>query len=233
MGVGDIRYTVLQVVNEVQRKLGLTPTSSTTYNKVATQYVDFINDICNDLSDFGDWQEMLVTANVTCHSSVRDYVINTSANIKNIGDFYFSGRRGPLRNVTIDDMRVMTRVTAYGTPTQFTIFGIDASTANPILRVRPTPMPSDEGGLFSILYFARPPLYVAGTNDATVIPFPARIVVLGVLARAILNESEGAPTERYQTTYQTYVSSRKEALNRFKGDTGWDTSFVPSRPRRK
>lgn len=233
MGIGDIRYTVLQVVNEVQRKLGLDATSSTNANKVSTQMVDFINDVCNDLSDFGDWQEVMVTANVTCRSSVRDYVINTSANIKNIGDLYFSERNGPLRNITTDDMRVFTRTTAYGTPTQYTIFGVDASTGNPVIRVRPVPTSAEAGGLFSVLYFVRPPLYIAGTDDATLIQYPARIVVLGTLAKAILNESEGAPTDRYQVVYQDYVSSRKEALNRFNGDTGWDISFAPARPRRR
>jgi hypothetical protein len=226
MGVGDVRYTVLQVVNEVQRKLGLTETSLTG-NKLATQMIDFINDVCNDLSDFGNWQEMLVTANVTAVSGNTDYLVNTSANIKNIGDLYFSQRRGALMHISIDEMRMLACVTAVGTPAQYTIFGTDISSGNPILRVRPIPAAAEDGGLFSVLFYIRPPLYT--TSDAsTIIPFPARIVVLGTLARAILNESEGAPNDRYTATYQDYLTARKEALNRFKGDTGWDISFTPS-----
>lgn len=226
MGIGDIRYTVLQTVNEVFRKLGLTAVSSSSDNKLSIQMVDFINDVCNDLSDFGDWQETLTTANVTAVSGQANYTITTSANIKNIGDIYFSERRGPLRSITIDQMRVMTRVTAVGTPTQFTIFGTDTN-GNPNIRVRPTPAAAEDGGIFSVLVYLRPPLYTT-SDDATVIPYPARIIVLGALAKAILNESEGAPNDRYSKTYEDYLSARKEALNRFNGDTGWNVSFTPS-----
>ncbi len=228
MGIGDIRYTVLQVVNEVQRKLGLDATPNLSANKLATQMVDFVNDVCNDLSDFGNWQENLVSANVTAVSGRVDYMITTSANIKNIADIYYSERTGPLRNVTIDEMRLMTRVTVNGTPSQFTVFGTDVN-GNPAIRVRPKP---NAAGLFSILYYTRCPSYTIA-DSATVVPFPARVVVLGTLARAILNESGGAPSDRYTTTQREYLESRKESLNRFNGDTGWNVNFAPSFSRRR
>jgi hypothetical protein len=226
MGVGDVRYTVLQTVNEVFRKLGLASVSNTAANKLSIQTVDFINDICNEMADAGDWQDMLVSANITAVSGQQDYSINTSANIHNIADLYFDQRKGPLRNVTVDDMRVLTRVTITGTPTQYCIFGTDAN-ANPKIRVRPRPAASENGGIFSVLYFIRTPLYTTA-DDATVIPYPSRVVVLGVLAKVILNESGGAPDNKYQQVYQDYLSARKEGMNRFQGDTGWDISFVPS-----
>lgn len=226
MSIGDIRYTVLQVVNEVFRKLGLDAVPNLTSNKLAVQMVDFINDTCNDLSDFGNWQEVLVTANVTAVSGQVDYSVNTSANIKNIEDIFFSQRNGPMSNVTISQMRIMSRVTATGTPNQFTVFGTD-SNGNPVIRVRPTPAQAQDGAIFSILYYIRTPQYT--TSDvALIIPFPARIVVLGTLARAILNESGNSPTDHYTLTQQEYLQARKEALNRFNGDTGWDISFTPS-----
>lgn len=225
MGIGDIRYTVLQVVNEVQRKLGLDATALTT-NKLAIQMVDFINDTCNDLSDFGNWQENLVTANITCVSGQTDYSVNTSANIKNIGDVYFSQRNGPMTGVTIDEMRILTRVTINGTPSQFTVFGTDIN-GNPNLRVRPRPGAAEAGSLFSVLFYIRTPQYTT-VDAALVIPFPARVVVLGTLARATLNESGGTPTDKYTSIQQEYLVARKEALNRFNGDTGWSVSFTPS-----
>lgn len=226
MPIGDIRYTVLEVINEVQRKLGLNATNSLSENKLAVEMVDFINDVCNDLSDFGNWQEMMVSANVTAVSGQRDYSINTSANIKNIADIYFSQRVGPMRNITVQDMRLLTRVTAVGQPTQYSIFGTD-NNGNPSLRVRPVPAASEDGGLFSVLYFIRAPKYTTSdTNE--IIPFPGDLVVMGVLARAILNESGGAPTDQYTNIQNDYLVSRKEALNRFKGDTGWSIQFSPS-----
>ena len=231
MGIGDIRYTVLQTVNEAFRKLGLSTVTTTSSNKLSVQAVDFINDVCNDLSDYGDWQEMLVTANITCVSGQIDYSINTSANIKNVGDVYFSQRRRPIRNIAIETMRILTRVTITGTPTQFTIFGTD-SNGNPVLRVRPVPAQNEDGGLFSVLYFVRTPLYTTSDDDS-IIPFPARIVVLGLMAKITLNESGGAPDNKYQSIYQEYLTARKDALNRFNGDTGWSTSFTPSIIQRK
>lgn len=226
MTLSDIQYTVLEIVNEVQRKLDLNTTPTLGANKLSTQMVDFVNDVCNDLSDFGNWQETLVSANVTCVSGQVNYSINTSANVKNIADIYFSQRVGPMRNITIQDMRIMTRVTATGTPTQFTIFGTDAN-GNPNIRVRPTPAQNEDGGLFSILYYVRAPKYTTADNS-TVVPFPGDLMVLGVLANVLLNESGGAPTDRYTKTQQDYLMARKEALNRFNGDTGWDIQFAPS-----
>lgn len=230
MSISDLRYTVLQTVNEVQRKLGLSATANLTANRVATELVDHINDVVDDLSDFGNWMETLATAKVTAHTSVNTYSIPTSAVVKNIGDVYLSTRRGPLRSVDLDTMRIMTRVTALGQPSQFCVFGTD-SNGNPSIRVRPMPDTAQEGALFSILYYIKPSRYTT-SDTSTVIPFPARVVVLGTLARYTLRESGGAPTAQYTSYFQEYMSARKEALNRFRGDTGWDVSYRPSRGNR-
>lgn len=228
MGISNLRFTVLQVVNEVQRKLGLTPTTTLTQNKVAIELVDHINDVVDDLSDFGNWMETLSTAKVTAHTSVRDYVIQASGVIKNIGDIYISDRTGALRSLDIQTMRLMTRTTAVGEPSDFCIFGVDASSGQPIIRVRPTPDISTDGALFSILYYKKPSQYTV-TDTNTVIPYPARVVVAGVLARYTLRESGGAPSEMYQVYQKDYERGRTEALNRFNADTGWEVSFVPAR----
>lgn len=228
--MSDVQKTVLQIVNEVQRKLGLSETSLNS-NKVSRELVDFLNDVCDDMSDFGNWQEMLVSGNVTAVSGQSDYSINTSANIKNIGDIFFSQRTGPLRNVTIQDMRIMTRVTSVGQPSQFCVFGVDINN-NPNIRVRPTPSTNENGATFSVTYYVKTPSYTV-SDASLVVPFPGSVVVNGVLAAALLNESGGAPTDRFTKTYQLYLDSRKEALNRFNGDTGWDINFTPSLVNRK
>lgn len=224
MSIGDIRYTVLQTVNEVQRKLGLNETALDA-NKVARQLVDFVNDIVSDLSDFGNWMETMTTAKVTAQVSVRDYTINTSAVIKNIGDIYISTQRGPLSSVDVETMRILTRTTAMGTPSQFCIFGTDTN-GNPVIRVRPTPDTSDDGAMFSILYYTKPSIYTTA-DSAVVIPFPARVVVLGVLAAWTLRESGGAPDDKYTMFFNQYQEERRTNLNRFNSNTGWDVSFTP------
>lgn len=230
MSISDLRFTVLQTVNEVQRKVGLNETSTVSANKVSKELVDHINDIVDDLSDFGNWLETLTTAKVTARTSVRDYTIQTSAVIKNIGDIYLSNRRGPLNSVDIDTMRVLTRTTSMGDPSQYCLWTPD-SNGNPTIRVRPTPDANVNNQTFSILYFTKPSLYTL-SDGAVVIPFPARVVVLGVLSRYTLRESGGAPTPMYQSYQQQYLETRQTALNRFQGNTGWDISFNPGYRRR-
>lgn len=227
MAITDIRYTVLQTVNEVQAKLGLDQTSSLTANKISRELVSHINDVVSNLSDFGNWMEQLVTANVTVQTSVMDYSIDTSAVIKNIGDIYIATRRGPLNSINIEQMRIMTRTTAYGQPSQFCVFGTDDN-GNPLIRVRPTPDASQDGTMFSILYYVKPPIYTI-SDGSTLIPFPSRVVVMGTLAAYTLRESGGAQSDMYTSYYNQFLDARRSALNRFNSDTGWDISYTPGR----
>lgn len=225
MSIGDIRFTLLQTVNEVQRKLGLDVTTTLTANKISKELVDHVNDIVDDMSDFGNWMEQLATCMVTALTSVRDYTISVSGVVKSIGDVYLSTRRGPLRSVDIEEMRIMTRTTALGQPSQFCIFGTDAN-GNPLLRVRPTPDATQNGSMFSILYYLKPSLYTT-SDSSTVIPFSSRAVVLGTLASYTLRESGGAETPLYQMYYNQYLQAKKNSYARFNGDTGWSVSYTP------
>jgi len=225
MPLSGIRYTVLEAVNQVQQQLGLDQTSLTA-NKVSRELVEHINTTVNDISDFGNWMEQMVSANIPVSASVRDYFFASSAVIKNVGDIFVTNRVGPLNPINVQDMRVRIRTTARGTPTQFTLYGTD-SNANPILRVDPIPDTSMTGAMLSVLYWEKPPLYTT-SDSSTVIPFPGDLVVLGAVASYLLRESGGSPTPQYQVYYQKFIEGRREALNRFNSDTGWDVKFRPS-----
>lgn len=82
--------------------------------------------------------------------------------------------------------------------------------------------------MFSILYYTKPSIYTTADN-ATVIPFPARVVVLGVLASYTLRQNSGAPNDMYTAFFQQYLGERRESLNRFNSDTGWDVQYSPGR----
>lgn len=230
MAITDLRMSVLSIVNEVMRKIGLDPVTVLGSNKISIELVDHINDVVDDISDFGNWMEQLATAKVTAHTSVATYSIGVSGVVKSIGDVYLSTRRGPLRSVDIDTMRVMTRTTAMGQPSQYAIFGTDTN-GNPSLRVRPTPDTSQEGAVFSVLYYLKPSIYTTG-DSATIVPFPSRVVVLGVLAAYTLRESGGAETPMYQMFFNQYLQAKKNAFGRMNGDTGWDVSFTPGNTNR-
>ena len=69
----------------------------------------------------------------------------------------------------------------------------------------------------------------AVTADASAVPaFPARVLVQGTYAKALLEENGGEPTPQYQTAYAEYIRMRSEALNRFNADTGTDIYFTPT-----
>lgn len=229
MSINDIRYTVLQTVNEVQRKLGLNETALSN-NKISKELVDHINDVVSDVSDFGNWMEDMVTSKVTAQMSVIDYSIPTSSVVKNIGDIFISNQRGPLRSENVQTMRILQRSSSTGTPSQFCVFGTD-SNGNPLIRVYPTPDQNAAGNLFSILYYTKPPMYTV-SDGSVLIPYPARVIVLGTLAAYTLRENGGAPNDQYTMYYNQFLAIRKESLNRFNSDTGWDISYTPGRVNR-
>lgn len=225
MAITDLRMSVLSIVNEVLRKLGLDVVTVVAANKISKELVDHINDVVDDISDFGNWMEQLATAKVTAVTSTATYSIGVSGVVKSIGDIYLSSRQGPLTSVDIDSMRVMTRSTVMGSPSQYAIFGTD-SNGNPSIRVRPTPDSNTNGDVFSILYYRKPSIYTT-SDGATIVPFPSRVVVLGTLAAYTLRESGGAETPMYQMYYNQYLQAKKNAYGRMNGNTGWDVSFKP------
>lgn len=229
MAITDLRMSVLSIVNEVQRKLGL-DTSALAANKVSKELIDHINDVVDDISDFGNWMEQLATAKVTALTSVATYNISVSGVVKSIGDIYLSSRQGPLVSIDIDTMRILTRSSAIGSPSQYSIFGTD-SNGNPSIRVRPTPDSNTNGDVFSILYYKKPSLYTT-SDTSTIVPFPSRVVVLGTLAAYTLRESGGAETPLYQMYYNQYLQAKKNAYGRMNGNTGWDVSFTPGNTNR-
>lgn len=228
MTIQQIRYTVLETVNEVFRKVGLSEVTTVAANKLSKQMVDIINDVVSDLSDYGNWQETLVSSNITAQSSVANYSIQTSAVVKNIYDMFFqtSARTAtPMSNVSVDEMRIMTATESFGQPTQYSIVGVDAQ-GNPNIRVRSTPVSAYLPAVFTVMWYSKPPMYTT-TDDSVQIPFPARIVVNGVMAAYMLNESEGAPTEMQKMYYNLYLDGRRENINRFNFDTGANIAFTP------
>jgi len=230
MATTDLRKTVLQTINEVQRKLGLTEATSLTVNAQTTTLLDHLNDIIADVSDFGDWHEQLVSGNVTVSASVRDYSVTSgSVVVKNIKDIYYgSASRSSMQLRTIDEMRRNQRSGAVtGSPREFSVYGVDTN-GNPKVRINPLPGTTEAGNVLSILYYKKPPIYTT-SDGSTEIPFPSRIIVQGLLAMAILDEEGGSPSNHFNLEYEKYLTMRKEAYNRFNADTGRYKRFNPAR----
>lgn len=236
MTIASTRLTTLQIVNEVRRRRGLQQVSTLGADSQSISATDILNSVISEISDYGDWNETLVTANVTTQSSVRDYTVRVvssgseMAAIKTVKDIYFGVSADnlngtPLNFISQNDMRLFDRYFNPGEPRQFTVFGTDSS-GNPIVRVTPTPVSAQGMGVLSCRVHTIPPLYTTSDNTA-VVPFNSRMVVQGLLAACILDEEGGSQTDHYQREYTTFQNMLKLTYNRFTSDVGRYRRFVP------
>jgi hypothetical protein len=226
MAVANLRRTVLQIVNEVQRKLGLTATTSLTQTKHATALLQWLNEVIDEVADSGRWQEMYAETSVSCSAGLGTYVVPGSAIVQNVEEIVYHTDISPLELRDPSDLRRLQRINSNGIPRQYALIGVCAG--NPEFRVYPVPATAQASGRsFHIAYYVKPDMYT--TSDGSVVPvFPANLLIQGLYAKALLDENGGEPSPQYQVAYQEYLRQRKEALNRYKADTGTDIRFVPT-----
>lgn len=224
MALTNTRLSVLGIINEVQRRLGVNVTSSLTETKHATMLLTLLNDVIDDVSDLGDWQEMFRETLVTAQSSVGTYELSVSADVQRVYEIVWNNQVAPLDVRDIQDMRRLQRISSYGVPRQFAIIGVSAN--NPKFRVYPVPTTA---ATFDVAYYKKTRMFTAVTADASAMPaFPARVLVAGLYAKSLLEENGGESTRQFQAAYVEYTKMKKEALNRFTSDTGTDLYFIPT-----
>ena len=220
-----LRETVLAVINRVERKLGLNASAAITTTKKSRELLDMLNEVMDDISDTGDWQEYFRTVNITAISSTAVYEVAVSGLVKNVREVIYGSAVSPLIWEDFQTIRQLNRIGNYGTPRQVAIEGVNASSGNPNFRV--APVPTDVSGkTFEVLYFQKPQNYTT-SDTSTVIPLPSNLVVMGLYAKALLSESGGNPTREFQAAYTEYLKLKRESNNRFNADVGLDTYFRP------
>lgn len=232
MAITNIRLSVLATINEVRLRRGLREVSSLDEDSQSESALKVLNDVVARISDYGDWNETLVSANITTQSSVSDYSISVATSgsdvavIKTIKDIYNGSAGVSLFFVSQEQMRLFQRIPNYGEPRQYCVYGTD-SNGNPLLRVNPIPSSTQGGiGTLSIRCHSEPPIYTNG-DEAVIIPFASRMVVQGLLAGVVLDEEGGSPTDHYTRENEIFLSMLKENYNRFKADVGRYRRFVP------
>lgn len=234
--LSDTRKSYIQLFNEVRRKLGVNEITTLGQDSFGMAMIDYMNDVIAEISDFGDWQEMYREETftlTTAQSSLSDFTFNTSVATKNIHEIQFGTQIAPMWLVTLDDIRRLNRVNAYGVPTQYAFVGVDnTTTGNPIVRVFPTPVTAQAGSSFNVAYFKKPALIT--TAATSLIPeFPSRMIAQGLLAYTLRDEERGNQAQEWQDEYAIFKKMMSETFNRFNGDTGSDTYFIPPRGRRR
>lgn len=225
--LSDTRLTILEIVNEVRRKLGLREATSLTMDKHSRVAVDYLNDVIDEVSDYADWQETYQTFTLDAVTSVYQYTIATSAAIKNIREVSFEGRVAPLRSIEIEDMRRLRRVGGVGQPHSWCINGT-ADDGNPTIEIYPQPGTSESGSDIAVAGYTRPRQYT--TSDGSVVPsYPARMLVQGLLAYMLLDEDRGTQGSEYTLEYSKFLKMLSETHNRYNGDSGNDVTVVAGR----
>ena len=225
----QIRQSVLAIVNEVQRRLGVNLTASVASSRHSLTLLRLLNDVIDDLADAGDWQELYQEVTVTAQSSVSRYLVEASGGglVRSINEVAFDVDVAPLVPRSPDEMRRLLRQSSFGRPRHFAVIGVDASSANPVMSVSPIPAANEAGDLFNITIFTKPNLLTT-SDDATVPVFPANLLIQGLYAKALLDENGGEQSQEFATAFAEFQRMKREALNRFNSDTGQDLILIPS-----
>lgn len=220
----DVQKTVLQIVNTVQAKLGLTQTMALTTNAQAVVLTKLLADVLAEVSDGAEWPEMLTDVEVTLAASVKQYKMKTSSPIKNIMEVSYENYPAALNLVSIKEIRQLNRRPSYGVPRNFAI--VRVSDAKPVVEISPIPNSNQAGNSLAAAVFLRPRMI--STADASyVVPFPATLVEQGLYYKALLEESEGPESVTTKQAFAEYQRMLAESSNRFTSDTEENLSLTP------
>lgn len=226
MASTEQRKTVLEVVNEVRKLIGLNEATSLTTDKQSRTALTLLNRVVSIISNSGNWHEMLGSAAVTALVSVREYSLGVNFPIKNIFEISISGRAQALDPIDLSDYMRFQRGGGVGLPSFFTIKGVDQQT-NPKFAVHPQPSSAETGNFFGVLYYKKPPMYLTSDAD-TEIPFAANLVITGLYGAVLIEESGGTLSKESLMEYRDFADQLQEELNRYNADSGNDeVQLVP------
>jgi len=228
MAASDVRQAVLSIINAVLRKLFLNTVSATTDTKMANLMVQKLNEIIDDIGDFGDWQSLYAETSVAIPASgTSEYELGLTSPIQRILEISVSGQVSSLLYQEPRELLQMIRVGTVGVPRHFTLLGTD-SQENPKFRVSPIPTSAQTTTHFKISYYSKHRMYTAGTDDAEIPDFNAVLLIQGLYAAMLLHENGGEQTNEYQTELARYERLKQQALNRYISDTGTDMFIQPN-----
>lgn len=233
MPITDLRQTVLEIINIVERKMGISASASLTATPFVQVLLELLNEVVADIAEDGERKELYFSATVTAASSVADYAVDpTEGLVHHIYEVSQSARGvAPLTPVNLSEINLLNRTNSFGISNQWHIVSANSS-GQPVMRVFPTPGASQDGDLFTVVGFVKPPLYT--TSDAAVVPpFAARVLWTGLHAKALLEENGGEPTREWQMANAMYEKAKQQDLNRFTTDSGPTVQMMPDRRRRR
>lgn len=224
---GDMYFSVIDVVNQVRVLLHYNQVTRLDQDSYCDVHLRLLNNTVDEISNYGDWQELYGVASVTVQSSVFDYQLGLNVPIQRIYEVALSGVAQSLYFITIEEYNQRHRSirTAVGTPRMWTIRGADQF-GNPKFSVFQTPGPSDATNVFQVTYYEKPGFYDKTSAD-DIIPFPGNVCIAGLYAAALVEESGGQLTKESMDAYAHFQSLMERAQQRHTTDSGTDTRIVP------
>ena len=228
MTIRDTRRTVLEIVNEVRKLVGLNTVTRLDADKHSLVALRLLNIVIADTSNYGDWQELIAVVSITASASVNTYSFGVTFPVKNIWEIAFANQRQALYPTDLADLQRLERGGGVGVPRRFSMRGVDAQ-GNPKIVVHPQPGSAEAGQEFKITYYKKPTLYDVSSADA-VVSFPANVVIQGLYAKVLVEEAGGMMTPESTEAYRDYQRLMLEELNRYNADSGAGsgTQIVPT-----
>ena len=235
---GAVYYAVIDIINEVRKLLQYNTVTRLDADKYCDVHLRLLNQIVDEISNYGDWPELYATCTVPVKASVYDYTMASAVNpvtdpVQRVYEVAFENQRQPLYFISIQEFNMLRRGSqgSTGNPRQYTIRGTDQF-GNPKISVHMMPGRVDVNNIqrfgqgFNITYYMKVGTYDKTTAD-NLVPFPANMVIAGLYATALVEESGGAMTKEAQDAYATFKNLMERSQQRHTTDTDVDTRLVP------
>lgn len=221
----DNNETVLEIINKVLTRLGLSTVSALDADKFTITLCGLLNDVIDDIATFGNarWPQYYVETSAL----VTAYSTETKLNdleIDILEEVAVSGQISPLKLITLEELRRLRRTNAVGVPRFFCI----KSVSGLAYTIGFHPKPSVDSTLQLALYTKPPKIHSELSDETTSFGYPSAMITQGLYAHALLEEAGGQATQESQMAMAEYNKMKTETYNRFVGDTGTDTYFVPT-----
>ena len=216
------RGTVLQVMNDVARRMGFGPFASVSANQTSLTWAGYLNDVLAEVSDYGDWPQLYEEVVASAQGGQGIVEVNASAPVRRVMEVHFGSSRAALNEMDVSQWRQLSRSSALaaGGPRQWAL--VDTSGINPRLRVYPTPSTAAASARYNIACYTQPRLY--GSADAAAqLPFSRPLLVNGLFARTLTDESTFQMTQQAQAVFTLFRTQLREEYNRNVSDAGAGT----------
>jgi hypothetical protein len=192
--------TLLQIVNNILRRMREDEVPDVSQNKYSKMVVDFVNDAKTLVENAWDWSTLRREVVVTTVNNVSDYLVEDATPQTKLFYFVNDNTRQYMEYRTtawIEQQRINSDLK--GSPKYFTYYNADG-----VMRVRLWPTPD---AAYTLRYYAKfPQDFLENSGDVIRVPYmPVQHMALALLARE-RGETGGTSVAEYFAVADNYLS---------------------------